>query len=138
MRLVEIFVSLDKINELKLINNEKKLHRLTFILYLIPGTPKDLITYFIGLTRMNLSDFLTITIFARIPTVVSSTVGGNLIGSGQYYKAVVLFVVSAALSLAGLQLYDSIMKKIKRKSDNKIRVFSSVRKHINENHSDDK
>jgi len=138
MRLVEIFVSLDKINELKLINNEKKLHRLTFILYLIPGTPKDLITYFIGLTRMNLSDFLTITIFARIPTVVSSTVGGNLIGSGQYYKAVILFVVSAALSLAGLQLYDGIMKKIKRKSDNKIRVFSSVRKHINENNSDDK
>ncbi len=138
IRLVEIFVSLDRINELKFINNEQKLHRLTFILYFIPGTPKDLITYFIGLTRMNLSEFLTITIFARIPTVVSSTVGGNLIGSGQYIKAVILFVITAAVSLAGLQLYDVMMKKIKKKSEGKIYVLPSALKNHKEKISDDK
>ncbi len=138
MRLVEIFVSLDKINELKLINNEQKLRRLTFILYFIPGTPKDLITYFIGLTRMTLSEFLTITIFARIPTVVSSTVGGNLIGSGQYIKAVILFVITAVVSLAGMKLYDVIMKKIKRKYENRIHVLSSTLKNLREKNSDDK
>lgn len=123
IRLVEIFVSIDKINELKFINSEHKLRRLTFILYFIPGTPKDLITYFIGLTRMTLSEFLTITIFARIPTVVSSTVGGNLIGGGHYVKAVVLFVITGIISLLGLKLYNIIMQKIKRKAENGIHIL---------------
>lgn len=138
IRLVEIFVSVDKINELKFINNEHKLHRLTFILYFIPGTPKDLITYFIGLTRMTLSEFLTITIFARIPTVVSSTVGGNLIGNGHYVKAVVLFVVTAVVSLIGLKLYNIIMQKVKKKSESGIHVLPDSFKKRKASKADDK
>jgi uncharacterized membrane protein YdjX (TVP38/TMEM64 family) len=117
-------MSSDKINDLKIINSEKRLHTLTFFLYFIPGTPKDLLTYFFGLTRMTLKEFLAITIFARIPTVVSSTFGGNLISSGHYIKAVVLFVVVAFLSLLGLNLYRGMMKKLKKKYEGTVHFFS--------------
>lgn len=113
LKLVELFVSAEKINELKIINTEKKMKRLTFILFFIPGTPKDLLTYFVGLTRMTLGEFLTITMFARIPSVVSSTVGGNFIGEGKYIEAVVLFIVTAIVSLVGLKLYNIIINKMK-------------------------
>ncbi len=117
IKFIELFVSVNKINELRFINNERKLHRLTFILFLIPGTPKDLLTYFIGLTRMTLSEFLTITLFARIPSVVSSTIGGNLIEGGHYIKAVVLFVVTAIISFIGIKVHDIIIKKIKTRAE---------------------
>ena len=75
-KLVEMFVSREKINELRLINSERKLNRVIFILFFVPGTPKDLFTYFAGLTRIKLHEFLVISILARIPSVVSSTIGG--------------------------------------------------------------
>ncbi len=112
IRFVEIFASTDKINELKFIRSEERLNRFTFILFFIPGTPKDLITYFIGLTRMTLKDFLGITLFARIPSLVSSTVGGNFIGEGKYLHAIVLLAVTAFVSLIGLKLYNMVLKKI--------------------------
>lgn len=116
VRFVEIFVSTEKINQLKFISSEKRLNRFTFILFFIPGTPKDLVTYFIGLTRMTLKDFLGITLFARIPSLVSSTVGGNFIGEGKYLHALVLLAVTALVSLIGLKLYNMILKKIEQRA----------------------
>ena len=128
IRFVEIFVSTEKINQLKFIRDEHKLNRLTFILFFIPGTPKDLITYFIGLTRMNLKDFLGITLFARIPSVVSSTVGGNFIGDKRYIEAVVLFIITAAVSLLGIKLYSLIIKKLEERAKKRGYFFKSFHK----------
>ena len=95
-------------------------------MFFIPGTPKDLITYFIGLTRISLKDFLAITLFARIPSVVSSTVGGNFIGEKRYIEAVILFVVTAFVSLIGIKLYNILLKKIKEKAK-RIKSFHSYK-----------
>lgn len=116
VRFIEIFVSRDKINQLKFIKDEEKFSRLTFLLYFIPGTPKDLVTYFIALTRMTLKDFLGITLFARIPSVVSSTIGGNFIGEKRYAEALILFVITAAVSFIGIKLYNIILKRIREKA----------------------
>lgn len=115
IRFVEIFVSSDRINELKFINSEKKLKRFTFIVFFLPGTPKDLLTFFIGLTRMDIKEFLIITLFARIPSVVSSTLGGSFIGDGYYYGAAMVFVVTALVSLIGMKLYSVLIAKFRKK-----------------------
>ena len=127
LKMVELFVSSDKINEMKFINTEEKMKRLTFLLFFIPGTPKDLITYFVGLTRMKLGEFLAITMFARIPSVVSSTVGGNFIGDEKYVEAVVLFVITAIVSLVGLKLYNVIMKNIKLKAQDGKKIIEKIK-----------
>ena len=110
IKLVEIFVSREKINELKFINSEKKLKRTIFILFFIPGTPKDLFTYFAGLTRIKLSEFLVISLIARIPSVVSSTIGGHIINQENYLSAVILFAVTGIVSLGGMWVYNRIVK----------------------------
>ncbi|MEG1711380.1 MAG: VTT domain-containing protein, partial [Clostridia bacterium] len=84
VKLVELFFDIDKLNSFKFINSEKKLKRLVFILYFIPGTPKDMLTYFAGLTRLKLSEFILITMIARIPSILSSTIGGQYIGEKDY------------------------------------------------------
>lgn len=110
LRLVELFIDPKKIDQLRFINSEKKLKRLVFILFFIPGTPKDLLTYFVGLTRIRLHEFLILTLIARIPSLVSSTIGGNLIQSESYVTAAVIFAITGAISLAGLLLYNRILK----------------------------
>lgn len=111
IKLVEIFVSGDKINELRFINTEKKRNGLIFLLFFIPGTPKDLITYFVGLTDIKFSAFLLISLTARIPSVVSSTFGGHLLGEGKLWGALLLYGITGTVSLTGLLLYNKLIGK---------------------------
>lgn len=115
IRLVEVFVSREKINELKFINTSKKRNFLIFILFFIPGTPKDLITYFAGLTDIKITEFLCISLVARFPSVISSTFGGHLLGEGQYIHALLLYGITGAVSIAGLLIYNKIIKSRQEK-----------------------
>ena len=117
IRLVELFTDPDKINRLRFINSEKKLDMFIFILFLIPGTPKDLLTYFAGLTRLTLGRFLVISMIARIPSVITSTMGGDFLGDGNYIPAIIMFAVTAGISIIGLKIYTAILnRKEKRKN----------------------
>lgn len=111
VKLVEVFVSREKINQLRFLNTEKKRDILIFLAFFIPGTPKDLLTYFVGLTEIKLGAFLAISLTARIPSVVTSTFGGHLLGEGEYVMAVVVYAVTALVSLLGMWGYNAWMKK---------------------------
>lgn len=111
VRMVEAFISREKINQLQFINNSRKRNMLVFLLFFIPGTPKDMLTYFIGLTPMKLHQFLLISTIARIPSVVSSTIGGDLLGTQNYHMAVVVFLITGVVSAIGLYVYNRIQKK---------------------------
>lgn len=116
-RFSELFVSAEKINELRFLNSETKRRRLLFLLYFIPGTPKDALTYFVGLTPIRLSDFLVISLIARFPSVISSTAGGDLLGEGNYVAAIWLYGITAAVSLLGLWSYSRLKKRHAKKAD---------------------
>jgi len=111
VRLVEVFVSREKINQLRFLNTAKKRDLLIFLVFFIPGTPKDLLTYFVGLTDIKLHVFLAISLAARIPSVVSSTFGGHLLGEGRYWGAILLYGITGLVSLAGLTVYNAILRR---------------------------
>jgi len=111
VKLVEVFVSRERINELRFLNTERKRNNLIFLLYFIPGTPKDLLTYFVGLTDIKLSTFLILSMIARIPSVISSTFGGHLLGEERYIGAIVLYGVTGLVSLLGMIGYNQYLKK---------------------------
>jgi uncharacterized membrane protein YdjX (TVP38/TMEM64 family) len=111
VKLVEVFISREKINEMRFINTEKKRNGLIFLLFFIPGTPKDLLTYFVGLTDIKLRTFLGLSMVARIPSVITSTFGGHLIGEKMYWGAVLVYGITGIVSITGLLLYNSIIKR---------------------------
>ena len=108
--LVETFVSREKILQLRFINNERKLKRVIFLLFFIPGTPKDILTYFVGLTNVRLSEFLLISLVARIPSVVSSTMCGEMLGDRHFYTAGIVYAITGILSIFGYYLYNRIVR----------------------------
>lgn len=111
LKLVEVFISQEKILELRFLNTAQKRDRLIFLLFFLPGTPKDLLTYFVALTDMPLRRFLILTLIARIPSVLTSTVGGHLLGTEKYWAAVILYSVTGILSLIGIVIYNRIIKR---------------------------
>ena len=110
-RFVELFVSEDQINDLAIIRSDTRLNSLVFLLYFIPGTPKDVITYLVGTTRMKLHTFLIISLIARIPSILTSTWCGSKIINGDYTEAVIIFAVTGIIGAAGLLIYRTVSKK---------------------------
>lgn len=49
-----------------------------------------------------------------IPSMITSTVGGDALGLQNYVFAIIIFVVSVAISGIGLLIYNHICKKEKR------------------------
>lgn len=119
VKLVELFVLDEKINSLSFIKDQEKLKRLVFLLFLIPGTPKDVLTYIVPLTRMKTAEFLCISLLARIPSVVSSTVGGHFFEDGKYIEGILLLTITGLISLLGLWVYNLITAKYRKLSERK-------------------
>ena len=109
--LVYAFYPKEKINALPILNDPPKRNLLTFILFVIPGTPKDLFTYAIGLTDMRITLYILLTTAARFPSVILSTISGNAVGDQKYGKALIFIIVTAAVSGIGLIIYRSFSKK---------------------------
>lgn len=110
VKLVEVFISREKINDLRFLNTARKRNILIFLIFFIPGTPKDLLTYFVGLTDIKLGTFLLISLVARIPSVLSSTFGGHLLGEENYWGAILLYGITGIVSLIGLLIYNTILR----------------------------
>lgn len=105
IKAVEAFYPREKLNQLKFLKDSQKLNITTFILFFIPGTPKDMLTYVLGLTPMKLSTCLFITTVARIPSVITSVIGGSALGEQNYLTAVIVFAVTGLISLGGILYY---------------------------------
>lgn len=116
VKLVEVFFSMEKIHSLKFLQNHKRLEGILLLVMMIPGTPKDLISYFVGLTPIKLGRWIFLTSFARIPSVVTSTLGGDALGEERYLFAAAVFLVTAGISLLGLFFYDRMVSKRKEKN----------------------
>jgi uncharacterized membrane protein YdjX (TVP38/TMEM64 family) len=116
VKVVESFFSIEKIQNLKFLHDEKKRDILSFIIFLIPGMPKDLISYFMGLTDIKLSRWLLISTVARIPAIVVSAMGGQALGKGQYLVAVIVLAVILGVSIIGTVAYKILCNYHNKKS----------------------
>jgi len=119
VKMVEVFFSREKINSLKFLRDEKKLKTFIFFVFLMPGTPKDVLCYCVGLTNLKLSEWILISTIARIPSIITSTIGGNALGLGQNTFAVIVFAATVAVSLAGYFLYNKTVSLRQKHAEQK-------------------
>ena len=111
VRFVSLFFEEEKLEKLKFLKSSPRRDVIFFFIFMLPGTPKDLLSYFAGLTDMKFSTWALISVLGRIPSVVTSVVGGAAIGEKNYKTAVLVFLITFAVSVAGMLLYEYIVKK---------------------------
>ena len=105
IRLVEVFFDKKKIDELSFLKNPKKAYALALVLMTIPGTPKDFLSYFAGLTKVTLMQWLTIVSISRIPSLLTSTISGAAAGEKNYILSALMITITVLISLAGMAYY---------------------------------
>ncbi len=115
MPLVELFFEKEKIEKLKFLKSSKKRNTVLFLLFFIPGTPKDIISYFVGLTDIKLWQWLLICSFAKLPSIVTSTISGGALGQQKYVMAIVFLVITVLISTIGFGVYRLLIEKHNKK-----------------------
>ncbi|MDR3146872.1 MAG: VTT domain-containing protein [Treponema sp.] len=110
------FFGREKLDRYVFLRDTKKTALVVFILFLIPGTPKDMLSYIVPLSGLKPRDFVVITAFARIPSILSSTIMGDSVIKGNWGLFLLIFALVAAIGLAGLLFTERILKVMRKKN----------------------
>lgn len=70
----------------------KKAHMIIFLLYLIPGFPKDMLAYAAGVSRMRFTTFIVLSMVGRLPSMTMSLLMGGMLERRNYTGAVILAI----------------------------------------------
>jgi len=84
-----------------------------FLLFLLPGFPKDYLCYVLGLSRMKLGTFLIISTLGRVPGTYVLTLQGASIRSHEYSIAVIVAVICVVVIFFGYVYRDSLFNWIR-------------------------
>jgi uncharacterized membrane protein YdjX (TVP38/TMEM64 family) len=109
-RYIKKFVSSGMHKKLAFLRDPVKRDAMFFLLFLIPGTPKDVLTYFAPLTGVNLLRFVVISCIARIPSAISSTYVGANISQGNLAFSALVFIATAVLGIAGILINNRVIE----------------------------
>ena len=114
---VEAFIQQKHIKKFKFLENAKRLEFITFILYFIPGLPKDVFTYLAALTPIKPSRFFVISSIGRIPSILVTTIGGANLMKGNVVSTAVLFGVFGTVGIVGMIVYRIVTRRMDQKRE---------------------
>lgn len=110
--IIQSFIGKDKFKKLEKFNNSKKRDQIIFWIFFIPALPKDLLTYVASFFDISYKKLMFIILVARIPSIITSTIAGNYIINKEYWKAIIIFIITGVIAVICYFLSDKIMKKI--------------------------
>ena len=107
----------DKLKQYSFLNNKKKIALYLFIIYLIPGLPKDIFNYLAPFLPINFWIFILVTSIARIPSIISSTYSSYSILNSNYTMAIIISIIFAVLAILGVIYKNKIMAFLKKDNE---------------------
>lgn len=116
---VERLFSVEKVSKLHFLQSEQKLEMLFFLLFFIPGTPKDILIYVAPLTRIPPRSFLLLSMLARIPSVISSNYAGSSLSEGNWIRTLIVFAITGVLGICGILFNKRFVDRMNRRRQNK-------------------
>jgi uncharacterized membrane protein YdjX (TVP38/TMEM64 family) len=106
---VEQFIPARTLEKYRYLITHKRSEIILFAMLLIPGFPKDTITYLAGLTPIKPVRFFILSAVARFPGILGSSYMGARLGSGDYLTILVVAAVAAVLFIAGVYFQKDIV-----------------------------
>jgi len=105
MKFITFFVDESEVEKIKVITKKEKWKWVLMVVFLIPGTPKDVIGIFAGLTDIKLWEWLLIATLGRLPAIVLTVMGGAALFSTDFKVAAILIGSTIVLMAIGAIIY---------------------------------
>lgn len=113
--IVQLFFDEKKISKYKFLQDEQKVVTGFALLYLLPGFPKDILTYLLPLTKIKKRDFFYVIIPARLPAIIISGIVGESIRNENFAVAIIFSVLVIMVTAIGLIFRTKIMAKFQQR-----------------------
>lgn len=114
--LIKSIVPRKNLEKFDFVINSRKSEFLLFVLFLIPGLPKDALVYIAGLTPIKPLRFLVICNLARFPSLLGSAYIGAHLARKNYWPVAIVSAASLVLFALGLIYKDKIIALVRRLS----------------------
>ena len=111
---VRLFMKDDQYEKYTAVMNSNKAYTICFILYVIPGIPKDLLCYVAGASEIGFLPFIIMSMVGRIPGLIGTIAMGTLVDSGSYIGALIILIASIIICIIGVIKRDSISEHLDR------------------------
>ena len=85
-----------------------------FLLFVIPGIPKDVLCYVAGLSPMKFIYFLAVSMIGRLAGIIGSTLMGSAAAGEKWTIAIIILAVSCILFTVGFIYRTRIEKWVER------------------------
>ena len=92
--------------------NSRRAYVIIFLLYLIPGIPKDFTSYIAGISNIRLRPFIFLSILGRSPGVLESLLFGTFLAHRNYFGIAMLIIASIIILLICYIKRDVLLKFI--------------------------
>lgn len=109
---VKRIVSEKDMVHIKKILEYDKAKYIVFLLYLIPGIPKDILGYVCGVSEVTFKDYMIYSTAGRMPCIFISAYFGTKLVTGEIGKIVIIAVIMTALFILGVFKGEKIIKGI--------------------------
>ena len=126
MSFVRKMVGSDDLTKYRFLRDKNKVELTVFILFFIPGTPKDALSYIAPLAPIHPVKYILIATFARIPSIITSTMLGESVADGDYLTAIIIFVITAIISILGIVFGNKYIKKRQKKKEEREKAEEKI------------
>lgn len=92
--------------------NSRRAYSIIFLIYLIPGFPKDFTSYVAGISNVKLKPFLLLSIIGRSPGVLESLLFGTFLAKKNYIGIIILVMFSILILFVCYWRRDALLKFI--------------------------
>ncbi|MEZ0535728.1 TVP38/TMEM64 family protein [Caldicellulosiruptoraceae bacterium PP1] len=112
--LIKEIVPKKQLENFNFVINSQKSEVALFLLFLIPGIPKDILTYIVGISPIKPLRFLILLTIARFPGIFFSSYIGSNLQQKDYTIAIIVSIISTILFIIGILKRNEIINKIEK------------------------
>lgn len=116
---VRSILNKERLDKFENFAKSKKITAAFFLLFLLPGFPKDTLCYVAGITPMKFFSFLLISTAGRLPGIIGSAVMGDAAAEKRWLLAGFIFGIAILLFVIGFFFRERLRKLVERFSNSR-------------------
>lgn len=111
LRVMHAFFSTEQLESVAWLRDSARFELIMLVVFLIPGTPKDVLTYAAGLTTCPWWRVALIATVGRIPSIITSTLTAGFASAGNWPAAGLTLLITVVLVGMGKAAYTALRER---------------------------
>lgn len=107
-------LGIERMHKVDMLSAGRRIKTAYFLLFLVPGIPKDTLCYAAGASKLPLLGFMVISMLGRLPGIFGSSCIGAAVFDSKYFLSLGLLLVASVFLVLGVFYKDKLLKYLER------------------------